>query len=560
MRVKAVLTAVLVSSISFVFLLLPELLYRTPEQAIRFDPVYRIVDPNHNESELPAGRFLKAFQNASYIPGTYHFSLTLHHNPRSIISGSYLYLVFPYVAGTAMSVSWNDQFVGSQGDMVKGNSNIWNSAKIFTIPAELLLPTNTLDVEILGLYEAGFPLEPYILSSIQGALFVGLLLFFSERLVLIIIGALLVLGFIVVATGMRSITKRNGMVFFGLASFCTALFLTDFLTLETLLIPLLEFKRAVAILRHLAAAFFLYGYMELIGDAKNWFNRAFIVLQILCCMLLFLPRTVISMKNMYSWTFLTIALLPIYLLIRLIKPKNPAQGNLVLIGGVVLATIISLRDTLLPFFGKSTIFLSHYGFSLMILAGVSFVVSEFLDQNRRLILQEALASRFKEESMHDPLTGLYNRNIINEVVTTLHTRFSVLVIDIDGLKSINDTFGHLAGDEVLRDASRVMRSLVQKSEIVIRTGGDELLMILPDRTSTEAEEIASELKQRILVTRVENFAGPGSFSYSASVGVASFQGESPVDHRVFAQVLDDADCQMYLSKETYRKYNASSHS
>jgi len=169
MRPKAVLTGIIFSIISLVFLLLPVFLYRTPKQAIRFDPIYRIVDPNQNESELPLGRFLKAFQNPGYIPGTYHFSLTLQHDPQSLISEPYLYLVFPYIAGTAMSVSWNCQFIGSQGDMARGNSNIWNSAKIFTIPTELLLQTNTLSVEIIGPYEAGFPFEPYILSSKQGA-------------------------------------------------------------------------------------------------------------------------------------------------------------------------------------------------------------------------------------------------------------------------------------------------------------------------------------------------------------------------------------------------------
>jgi len=557
MRPKAVLTGIIFSIISLVFLLLPVFLYRTPKQAIRFDPIYRIVDPNQNESELPLGRFLKAFQNPGYIPGTYHFSLTLQHDPRSPIPGPYLYLVFPYIAGTAMSVSWNCQFIGSQGDMARGNSNIWNSAKIFTIPTELLFQTNTLSVEIIGPYEAGFPFEPYILSSKQGAFFTALLHFFSESLILIIVGALLVLGFIVIATGARITMKPNAMLFLGLACLCTTLFLMDFMTLETLLVPLLEFKRAVAILRHLAATFFLFGFMALIDDTKNWFSKAFIGIQILCCLLLFFPRTMIGMKNMYSWTFLTIALLPIYLLIRLIKQKNLIQSNLVLIVGVAFASIISLRDTLLPFFGKSTIFLSHYGFSLMILAAVGFVVIEFLDQNKRLIVEETLASRFREESMHDPLTGLYNRNILNEVLSTLDKRFSILVVDINGLKSINDTFGHLAGDEVLRDASRIMKSLVRNSEIVVRTGGDEFLMILPDLTSIQADEMASELKQRILASRIENFAGRASFSYSVSVGSASFQSEVPVDHQVFTKILDAADHQMYSNKERYRQHNIS---
>ena len=519
--------------------------------------MYHITDPNQNQSELPLGRFLRAFQNPGYIPGTYHFNLTLQYDPQSPISGPYLYLVFPYIAGTAMSVSWNGQFIGSQGDMAGGNSNIWNTAKIFAMPSELLLQENTLSVEIIGPYEAGFPLEPYILSSKQGAFFAGLLHFFSESLVLIIIGAMLVLGFIVIATGTRITTRPNAMSFFGLACLCTALFLTDFLTLQTLPVSLLEFKRAVAVLRHLAAAFSLYGFMALMGDTKKWINKALIGLQTLCCLLLLFPRSIIAIKDMYSWTFLTIALLPLYLLIRLIKEKNFVRGNLVLILGVALASIISLRDTLLPFFGKSTIFLSHYGFSLMILAAVGFVVDDFLDQNKKLIVEQTLAAKFREENMHDPLTGLYNRNILNDAQSTLGKRFSILVIDINGLKTINDTFGHLAGDEVLRDAARIMKSLVRNSEIVVRTGGDEFLMILPLSTSSQADEIASELKKRILASRIENFADRASFSYSVSIGAASFMSDVPVDHEILTEILDAADRQMYLDKERYRQQGIS---
>lgn len=553
MRLRIILIGTIVSIISLAFLLLPTILYKIPEQAIRFDPIYRIIDPKGNERTLPENSYLQGFRNRDYLPGVYHIIATLSRDSDSPVSGKYLYLIFPYIAGTAMSVSWNGQFLGSQGDMTGGNSNIWNSAKIFTMPAEYLRSTNILDIEIQGPYEAGLPREPYILPEARGALWTSLLDFFSEKIILIIIGALAVLGLVLILTGTGNSMKPNAMLFLGLASICTMLFLTDFMTLKTLPVPLLEFKRIVAIFRHLAAVFFLIGFMALSGDNRKRFSTFFIALQSLCILLLLLPRTMIAMKSMYSWTFLTIIPLPIYLMIRLLSRKNLNHSHMILIGGVAIASIMSIRDTLLSFLSLGSIYLSHYGFCIMIMAAAGFIVYEFMNQNRQLVMEQARAARFREESVRDPLTGMYNRNILDEVLGTLKRDFSLLVIDINDLKSINDTFGHTAGDEVLRDAAQIMKALVRKEDIIVRTGGDEFLIILPFSTSSRISTLTAELQARIAASPIENSAGTGSFFYSVSMGSASSQSEGPVTYQVFARLMGSADREMYFEKEKYRQ-------
>lgn len=553
MRRRSVLVSSLAGIISLAFLLLPVALYRTPEQAIRFNPSYRVVDPAGAERTLSEDTFLQAFRNPSYVPGIYRITATLSLTASSTISGDYFYLVFPYIAGTAMSVSWNGHFIGAQGDMARGNSNIWNSAKILAVPTSFLASMNTLEVAIQGPYEAGLPRMPYLLSQGKGAFFIACLNFFSEKIVLMIIGALAVLGLVLILTGSGSYMKPNAMLFLGLASISTLLFLSDFMTLKALFIPLLTFKRAVAVLRHLSAILFLIGFTALNPGGGRRFNRFFIALQSLCILLLFLPRTMIGMKAMYSWTFLTIILLPVYLMFWLLSRKNFNESHMVLVGGVAIASVMAIRDTLLSFLGRGAVYLSHYGFCVMIMAAAGFIVREILNQNQRLVAEQARAAHFKEESVHDPLTGTYNRAILEEVQRSLSCAFSMLVIDINDLKSINDQFGHAAGDAVLRDAAATMVSLVRKEDIIVRTGGDEFLIILPKLTPERLKDMTQELRRRVESSPIRSASGSGSFFYSISMGSATHQREEPVSRQIFEQLVESADLEMYSEKEKYRQ-------
>jgi diguanylate cyclase (GGDEF)-like protein len=305
-------------------------------------------------------------------------------------------------------------------------------------------------------------------------------------------------------------------------------------------------------LRHLAAIFALLGFTALNYGIKSWFNKIFLSVQVLCMILLLLPRTMVDLKNLYTWTFIAIAPLPIYLLIQLIQPKNRNSSNGLLLGVICVASILAIRDALLPILGFSAIFLSHYGFSIMILASASFIVSEFINQNQRLATEQIRAARVKEDSMRDPLTGAYNRNIINEVVPSLRGCFSILVFDLNDLKLINDTYGHFAGDEVLKDLAHILNECAIENKIIVRTGGDEFLMILPSLNAEQADHVISDLRARISKSRIKDSNGQGEFKYYASIGFASMQNDAPLDYQAFAKLLDEADQRMYREKERSR--------
>ncbi|MEQ1570270.1 MAG: GGDEF domain-containing protein [Myxococcota bacterium] len=175
--------------------------------------------------------------------------------------------------------------------------------------------------------------------------------------------------------------------------------------------------------------------------------------------------------------------------------------------------------------------------------------SELERANERL--REALEQAMDEAS-RDPLTLASNRRAFFEraaVEAKMMARFrdvaAVLVVDLDLFKAINDRFGHPVGDEVLRAAAGVMLAGLRASDVLVRWGGEEFLVLLP-RTSVEAAVVVAErIRTSIAATRAPGW--PDGVAVTASVGVAAWLPDTPVDAAVV-----EADRALYRAKAAGR--------
>jgi diguanylate cyclase (GGDEF)-like protein len=150
----------------------------------------------------------------------------------------------------------------------------------------------------------------------------------------------------------------------------------------------------------------------------------------------------------------------------------------------------------------------------------------------------------------DELTGLYNRRYIMEQIEMQLAQqqqtqqpLIVSMLDIDDFKRINDTFGHLVGDEILRNLSSIIRSSIRYSDYCGRFGGEEFLIILPNSTEEIGKVIIDRINQRLQTASLMIIDKRVSFS-AGIVEVSPNQGRLP-DH--FA-VVDKADTLMYFAK------------
>jgi diguanylate cyclase (GGDEF)-like protein len=150
----------------------------------------------------------------------------------------------------------------------------------------------------------------------------------------------------------------------------------------------------------------------------------------------------------------------------------------------------------------------------------------------------------------DPLTGFYNHRFLHErlgeeVVRTQRARrsMSVLMLDLDDFKLVNDTFGHLFGDRVLTWTAELIRSTLRLSDIPARYGGDEFAIILPE---TDADEARSAANRILDAFRDHAFVGEqrGPVPIGASIGVATF----PADGRTATELIAAADAALYRVK------------
>jgi diguanylate cyclase (GGDEF)-like protein len=160
------------------------------------------------------------------------------------------------------------------------------------------------------------------------------------------------------------------------------------------------------------------------------------------------------------------------------------------------------------------------------------------------VLTEAIhyANARRVMAHKDQLTGLYNRMILDLIIQPMFAgavrqrrSFSVLLIDMDNLKEINDGYGHNAGDQALIACAQILRSAVRASDVVARYGGDEFVAFLPDTDSEGARTAAWRI-----IRAARGAYSPGG-RLSVSIGVASF----PRHGQTIEQLLDRADRAMY---------------
>jgi diguanylate cyclase (GGDEF)-like protein len=165
-----------------------------------------------------------------------------------------------------------------------------------------------------------------------------------------------------------------------------------------------------------------------------------------------------------------------------------------------------------------------------------------------------LRETLKEQSIRDSLTGLFNRRHLEEALQIelalaqrCHHALSVVMVDVDHFKTLNDRYGHDAGDRVLQTVSQVLKGRMRQADIACRYGGEEFTLVLPHTTLAEAIASAEDLRQRISHLTL-NYQGQPLGMITASFGVACF----PTHGFQGPELLQAADQALYQAKANGR--------
>ncbi len=161
--------------------------------------------------------------------------------------------------------------------------------------------------------------------------------------------------------------------------------------------------------------------------------------------------------------------------------------------------------------------------------------------------KEAIES-LKELSLKDPLTGLFSRRYMEKILEQLLYEFgrykkvfSIIMMDLDNFKQINDLYGHRIGDVVLKDFASMLKRITRFSDVCIRYGGDEFIIILPETDLENAKKVAEKIKNTLdsIVFR----KGKNEFKCTVSIGVTSVRKDDTIE-----SILERVDSALYQTK------------
>jgi diguanylate cyclase len=166
-------------------------------------------------------------------------------------------------------------------------------------------------------------------------------------------------------------------------------------------------------------------------------------------------------------------------------------------------------------------------------------------------LQNALESA-RKEALIDPLTGIYNRRGFAVQVQKMFGDSELmkkgacmLMVDIDHFKGINDSYGHLFGDKVIRTIAGTIKSMVKGQDCVARMGGEEFAVMLPGTPLTGASTVAEQIRATVEQGRIRHANSDSELSgITVSVGISQYGDDFTLE-----EWLDRADKALYLSKQ-----------
>ncbi len=178
---------------------------------------------------------------------------------------------------------------------------------------------------------------------------------------------------------------------------------------------------------------------------------------------------------------------------------------------------------------------------------------QYIKETQPVLEAKRIMRAFKESSIKDALTGIYNRRFLEETSETLvagvqrrGSSLGFLMCDLDYFKEVNDKYGHDTGDQVLKETANVIRKSVRHSDLVIRFGGEEFIVLLIDIKPETSVETAKKIRVNMEETNIS--VTGGFIKKTISIGVSEF----PKDTESFWEAIKFADVALYRAKDTGR--------
>jgi len=472
-------------------------------------------------------------------------------------------LVIAHPAFQAFQVYIDGVLIGSVGDMERGQSNIWNGIFYFPIDKKFLRG-DALSLKIKGyaLYIHGFDIEPFIAPIDIARKYVFINRLITDRIYNWAIGASLTVGLSLIGLILLSRGVSNKKYpYFALASMFAAIFYMDYTVIESLPVSYLTYKKIIMISAMMATYFIHNGVLAVVyGKEEKPKSSYFISYLIVGAAIIdiFLGSNMVTFRKIYTHVDLLIPVVFIYDALVLFNKYSQKEDSVremgILLTGMIANSffvIIDIYQLMKELYMSSyTVLISTYGLMIFILAMNFALIYDYISVYRRAQSQEKTVKELKDISRRDTLTGAYNRGYISEILSAVHGDVCFLMLDIDHFKRINDTYGHVTGDKVLKHVVSIITMQIRSGDVVIRYGGEEFLIILFDAEMGIGRAVAERIRKAVEKSII--IASGQQIKVTISVGVCCGYIKEDISEEQVWGYIHKADEYLYIAKESGR--------
>ncbi len=445
--------------------------------------------------------------NQHTLPGTFNFALNkpgyvklqykLSESQLALLKDTVLYFYLPKLSANYLEIHVDERIIGSFGCASRRTGYIWYEPLIFMLPKN----TSNLTIYLYGISELGINQKAFLTYSTLKYSFLG---FLTGTVIKILIGVILFNGLMLLVFARNIYTaRREGYFFLALANLFIAIWMFRNVNFQ-----FFQSEFNFLVFRRFFLSSSAFGFAFLSQALSSFYYSTATKLD---KFLLFLNLAAgVAISVVPNFFLLTVLITRVYVFIILLnaffilyKSFKSYSTPLFLTWSFFAITLIADSVNLLLRTGQR--YLSPFSLPLAVATFSYNIVIEFKDLVTRVHLAHA-------RSITDPLTGAYNRGVLNDLV--LEPTDTVVFIDLNDLKKINDFYGHDMGDQILKTLVSVISSNIRSNDVIVRMGGDEFMAILKNCPEEKAKEIMEEIAQQ--------FANSHALKPTIAFGVKAF--------------------------------------
>lgn len=456
-----------------------------------------------------------------------------------------LALLVSRMNGQGCRAYFNGVMIGAAGDPERGRANIWNSAFVFPVDTELIQPENELTLIMHHEYGAGIEGMVLLTDPVAANKILGNISFATNTLSGISIGiafcACIMILFIILLNQHRR--RHSPLIYMVFSLVALAVYALDFTYFPYLPFSYLIYKKIVmtALFIALAGAAMtvskvFYRKLPMIAGFATLAGMIFAVA---------VSRDMVAFKHIYE---ICIILIPVNIVIWLetvIPCYRIKEEAKIFFYGIILFLFVITYNIIVMYAFSGMLSGSVFPYIAVYLGVVILLMTLDIKRKNETIEQESSRRfHFYRKAITDGLTGLFNRDYMISHLEREKPPFAVAMLDIDNFKTVNDDYGHQAGDRMIQFAGKMLSSSLRDTDKVGRYGGDEFIVILHS-CGPNAYSIMERFRAEIAhnCQAVEN----NLLSITFSIGICYILEEESAD-----QILRKADKALYLAKQNGR--------